>query len=95
MRVAIIKSLTVGSVVSVLAYLMGGRYFQTEFPNTWGAIRVGCLLVDFVSVATLTLLLILWNDEFGDMPGHRIVIAICVMNWLFFGVFFIGLLMFL
>jgi len=95
MRVGAMILLATLAVMSLIAYLLlGYGPLLTNPASPWGAIRVGCLLIDFVSVIVLSVLLLLYWNELKNIPTARvIVIAVCVVNGLFLA--FIIVLLFL
>jgi hypothetical protein len=93
-RRSVIKVLTVIAVVALIAYLVA-PWGDGGYKASWGAIRVGCLLLDVASIMALMVLLVRWSEDLSDMPGRRIVLVICVVNWAFFLILTYGLIMFL
>jgi hypothetical protein len=64
---------------------MGGQQFRETFPNTWGQLRVICILINGASVSALMVLLLAWNRDWNEAlvstrATYRIAAAICVAN---------------
>jgi len=94
MRGIVISLVATLAAVSLLAYLLLGS--QVSRTNSLGAIRVGCLLVDFVAFVTLVILLISYRKKLADVPAmRRFAIGVCVVNGLFLIIFLSGLFLFL